>query len=168
MPAVDHHPVLIRWLTELKAKFDPITAIEVGVASGICSEALLRGVPGLHLYLCDYFKKQGVIEFVQARTAGFNRVLVPGCSWESAKRFPEGFQAALVFIDAGHGLESVRKDIAAYWPLVAPGGYFTGHDILSHKNDDHRWGVKTAVEEFSQQVGLPYEIVGTCWIIKKP
>ena len=45
-----------------------------------------------------------------------------------------------VFIDADHSYEGCRADIAAYRPLVEPGGLIAGHDY-------HWPGVKQAVDE---------------------
>lgn len=47
-----------------------------------------------------------------------------------------------VFIDAAHDYESVKADIAAWWPKVKPGGILAGHDYCE------AWpGVKQAVDE---------------------
>lgn len=49
----------------------------------------------------------------------------------------------VVYIDADHSYEGVKADIAAYAPLVAPGGYLCGHDHTES------WpGVIRAVREF--------------------
>ena len=48
----------------------------------------------------------------------------------------------LVFIDALHDYESVKQDIALWWPLVREGGYLVLHDY------NHKWpGVMRAVAE---------------------
>jgi len=47
----------------------------------------------------------------------------------------------MVFIDADHRFEAVKADIAAWQPLVVPGGLLCGHDY-----DDHD-EVKRAVDE---------------------
>lgn len=50
----------------------------------------------------------------------------------------------LVFIDADHSYESVKKDIECWLPKVKSGGFITGHDYC---NSAHR-DVEKAVDEF--------------------
>lgn len=54
----------------------------------------------------------------------------------------ENSQFCVVFIDALHDYESVKQDIALWWPLVRDGGYLVLHDY------NHKWpGVMRAVAE---------------------
>lgn len=67
----------------------------------------------------------------------------------------------VVFIDALHDYESVKQDIALWWPLVREGGYLCGHDY------NHKWpGVMRAVAEAFPlfKVGLAPDSV---WFIRK-
>lgn len=68
----------------------------------------------------------------------------------------------VVFIDALHDYESVKEDIALWWPLVRPGGYLCGHDY------NHKWpGVMRAVAE-------RFNLMDVClgpdsmWWVQKP
>lgn len=52
-----------------------------------------------------------------------------------------------VFIDGCHEVESVRRDIADWYPKVKVGGIIAGHDY--QLNAHHQWpGVPQAVHEF--------------------
>lgn len=67
----------------------------------------------------------------------------------------------VVFIDALHDYESVKQDIALWWPLVREGGYLCGHDY------NHKWpGVMRAVAEAFPlfKVGLAPDSV---WFVRK-
>lgn len=68
----------------------------------------------------------------------------------------------VVFIDALHDYESVKQDIALWWPLVREGGYLAGHDY------NHKWpGVMRAVAE---HFGLMDVCLGpdSMWWVQKP
>lgn len=82
---------------------------------------------------------------------------IESLSWEAAAQFEDG-GCDFVFIDAAHDYESVKKDIAAWWPKVAPGGVLAGHDYPWHE-------VSKAVNEaFPKGVGTS----GRCWMVTKP
>ena len=76
-------------------------------------------------------------------------------SWDGAKHY-EDESLDFIFIDAAHDYESVKKDIAAWFPKIKKGGIISGHD--------YSWceGVREAVNEFFQGKEI-YENEG-CWI----
>ena len=55
--------------------------------------------------------------------------LIRASSVEAARLFPEGY-FDLVFIDADHSYEMVKKDIETWVPLVRKGGIISGHDHI--------------------------------------
>lgn len=78
---------------------------------------------------------------------------------------PESFD--FVFIDGDHSYNGVKKDLQAYYPLVRPGGLFSGHDY------GHRRfiGVKRAVDEFHSKLKLKTDLNvgrGKVWWIWRP
>jgi predicted O-methyltransferase YrrM len=62
-----------------------------------------------------------------------------------------------VFIDAAHDYESVKRDLAAWWPKVRDGGIFSGHDYDWHE-------VKRAVDEHAAANGWEIGTVGNVWV----
>lgn len=69
-------------------------------------------------------------------------------------------RAGMVHIDAGHDYEDVAADIAAYWPLIAPGGILMGDDYPMV-------GVKRAAEEFAASLGKSLEVTNPKWWLRK-
>lgn len=81
-------------------------------------------------------------------------------SKDAATDVPDG-GVDLVFIDALHDYESVKEDIALWWPKVRAGGMLAGHDF------NHQWpGVERAVAEGFDlmQVGIAPDSV---WFVIK-
>jgi len=60
----------------------------------------------------------------------------------------------MIFIDAGHDYKSIREDILAWRPLLAPGGILCGHDFSA----EH-----PAVEEVVRELVPEFRLVGTIW-----
>lgn len=83
-------------------------------------------------------------------------VLIVADSIEAARRVDDG-SLDMVFIDADHSYEGVKRDIAAWLPKVKRGGWLGGHD---YRNTDPRFdfsGVDKAVEELALNFGLTVE-----------
>jgi predicted O-methyltransferase YrrM len=79
---------------------------------------------------------------------------IPADSAQAAALLPPGISAVdFIFIDGGHALDVVRKDIELYVPLVASGGVIVFHDFSSE------CGVPQAVWEAIQH-GTFRELIG--------
>lgn len=62
----------------------------------------------------------------------------------------------MIFLDASHDRENVRKDLEAWLPLLKPGGLFCGHDYQHAQG-----GVKAALQE----LGIITQVVcGSIWV----
>ena len=57
----------------------------------------------------------------------------------------------MVFVDTNHEYETTRAEIAAWAPQLLPGGCLAFHDywLKADNPDDHRDGVKPAVDEWA-------------------
>ena len=81
-------------------------------------------------------------------------------SWRAASRYADN-SLDFVFIDASHDMESVSKDLAAWWPKVRSGGLFAGHDY-------DQPGVQSALDEWAYHSGVSVERVSRrCWQVAK-
>lgn len=80
-------------------------------------------------------------------------------SIDSAKNF-ENESLDMVFIDACHEYDYVKKDIETWYPKVKNGGILAGHDYHPTWN-----GVVRAVDEFF--MNKPIDKSESCWIYKK-
>lgn len=162
--------------------------VEVGVFAGDLSKRLLAR-SDLTLHMVDSWKEHGQ-ESAYAKSGDFHGALtqeqqdqclqhtvnVTGFAGDRAKIIRRGslsvakqFEDAsldFVFIDADHTYEAVKADIAAWAPKVKPSGWISGHD---YENTEYpAWGVKKAVDEYANSVGLLIEKgLNFTWFIKK-
>ena len=60
-----------------------------------------------------------------------------------------------VYIDARHDYESVLEDLDAWCPKMKPGGIIAGHDYVDGMFAQGDFGVKSAVDEFFGERGIP-------------
>jgi predicted O-methyltransferase YrrM len=94
---------------------------------------------------------------------GLRRVIIARPSVEAAENFDDN-SMDFVFLDADHSYESVKADITAWWPKIKPGGWLCGHDYggwlvvkRGGKETKQYFGVKQAVDEFAEGLGLRVE-----------
>jgi len=79
--------------------------------------------------------------------AGRVKLLKMG-SVEAAERFGPG-SVDFIYIDGAHDYESVRADLAAWYPKLSDRGILAGHDWT---DQPHHAGVKRAVTEFAEGI----------------
>lgn len=147
---------------------------EVGVYTGQYAAALNKHLQPSRLVLIDAWRqfsdevydetkmtrrtpeKWAKIELnVRRKFSNFPYVeVVNDLSVAAATRFGSGV-FDLVYIDANHSYEATAADIRAWWPKVKSGGFLAGHDYGWIKKEKAQFpGVRRAVREFSQSVGL--------------
>lgn len=99
-----------------------------------------------------------------------------------------------VYIDAGHDYQNMKADLAAWWPILRPGGLFSGDDYgISEDDNDllpltsdrwerrfsylarvYQWGTAKALDEFCKEQGVELHITwmndrhNPSWYIIKP
>ncbi len=155
------------------------TFVEVGCKEGRTTGHILKTVPESYVTAIDPWITQEATgdptretyekwDFTQIEKQFYDNVgadlercrMARKTSEEAAKEC-EGKTFDLIFIDALHDHESVKQDIALWWPKVRIGGMLTGHDF------NHQWpGVERAVAESFDlmQIGVASDSV---WFIVK-
>lgn len=136
---------------------NPVCA-EVGVAEGLFSADILRWPAG-KLFMVDNW---AIIPTQTGDGASpkewhdknyqdaMNRVepfkerveVLRGISWDMAAKVQDE-SLDLVYLDAGHSYDCVKRDLEAWFPKLKKGGVMAGHDYLNTA-----YGVKQAVLEF--------------------
>jgi predicted O-methyltransferase YrrM len=156
-------PVTVEWegkanrkhvLQRLIEKNNFTTMAEVGVRDGRTTFYLLDNIPGLKIFAIDT-NISGFYNDEKKQKYKDRLVPMQGLSEHMADLIPNG-SLDLVFIDANHSYEYVKKDIIKYTPKLKSTGLLTGHDI------DYP-GVNKAVKEM-----IPvYEVAPNFVWIKK-
>ncbi|MCB1081431.1 MAG: class I SAM-dependent methyltransferase [Chlamydiia bacterium] len=136
------------------------TLVEIGVFRGKNAAVLRELFPEAHLYLIDPWAPtpeylgsgSAVSEDLAVYEKAHRRVLqlfendpqvtlIQKTSSEAAPLLPDHLD--LVFIDANHAYENVKRDILTYLPKVRSGGILSGHNYGRKRLP----GVKKAVQE---------------------
>lgn len=152
---------------------------EVGIATGGHAYDILKKTAVETLYCIDPFApdlhepfaKRGILELyflrIQFRLSelGNRAEMIRKYSVAAAELFHDN-ELDFVFLDADHMYESVKQDIAAWYPKVRSGGIIGGDDYAT------KWpGVPQAVNEFFQSRGLVINIDNDqprIWWVQKP
>lgn len=152
---------LILHLNETKAE----TTAEVGVREGYFSKFILDNTSVKKLYAIDPWENNAELSDCETvfRTCknlldpfGDRAEMVKGYSPSAAEMFEDG-SLDFIYIDGLHDYESVKADIAGFYPKLKFGGIIAGHDY--HLGD---WpGVYNAVNEFISENNLEINVTGT-------
>jgi len=161
---------------------------EVGVQQGGFSRFILNRTNPQKLYLIDCWEQQNpeVYDDPEANVPNneqlvyYNRVqhmfghdprvvILKSYSQDAAAQFPDEY-FDWVYIDANHGYDSAKEDIALWWPKVKKGGFLAGHDYIVRES----FGVYRAVNEFLRDNKLYFTLLTNeegkhdSWAIQKP
>ncbi|WP_186389783.1 class I SAM-dependent methyltransferase [Stappia sp. TSB10P1A] len=103
--------------------------VEVGTQTGRFARTLMDLAKPRKLYLLDIdytpFRKEHVEQELEAGTV----VTREGSSWDLLEEFEDEY-FDFAYIDAGHGYEMVKKDLAASLRKVKKGGYILCNDFV--------------------------------------
>lgn len=173
-----------------------LVGVEVGVATGQTSEALLNTCPKLILYMVDSWlgtedqpkryvdSWDGHSRFTKAeqeahyehavravKFAGDRAAIIRMPSVEAAQNFGDK-SLDFVFIDADHSYEGCLEDINAWSYKIKHGGLLCGHDYYSepppgHKDSGWALGPKKAVDEAVTANGWKLRLGGNAtWFVR--
>ena len=147
--------------------------VEIGVKTGKYSDELLRHWRGAQLISVDPWLSADPDEYVDRSNVSqdeFERYYQITCerlaeygersdiwrmtSVEAAKKVGR-HSLDFAYIDARHDYESVKEDLAAWCDKVRPGGILAGHDYVDGDFVEGEFYVKSAVDEFFGERGIP-------------
>lgn len=153
--------------------------LELGVATGYYSDKILERSGLRRLFSIDRWSDHhDGAEYVAAvkRLArhGLRSVVLRMDFAEAAPLFPPGY-FSFIYVDAyAHTGQQGGRLLEAWWPKLAEGGLFSGHDYHPRWPETMR-----AVDAFAARVGRPVAVVPGCssdgnpenaydsWIIRK-
>ena len=135
--------------------------IEVGTFAGAFALEIKKAFPHVNLACVDnwappHFDKLRVIALANLRGVV---TIIDKSSVEAAASLPREI-ADVIYIDGAHDQKSVAADLDAWWPVLKPGGLFSGHDYFMRPapgGDLAFWGpveVPLAVDPWAKAQGL--------------
>jgi hypothetical protein len=132
----------LEWLAQQASRHTNI--LEVGCWLGRSTRALADNTSGVVTVVDTFLGSPEHREFLEDKpkdwlwenfTANTRELLnlraIPMSSTEASRYFTtleSETRFDMIFLDAAHDYESVKQDILAWMPLLAPGGLFSGHD----------------------------------------
>lgn len=163
-------------------------AVEVGVQGGGFAAFMLKKTKPKQLFLIDCWQQQDQ-NIYDDPEANVENHIQEQLYQETKKRFARDSRVVIlrefsnqavhrfanesldwVYIDANHGYEAAKQDIALWWPKIKKGGVLSGHDYAVRPS----FGVVQAVNEFLIANNLNLfcltveEHIYDSWAIKKP
>ena len=158
--------------------------IEVGVQRGRFSDYLLEHWKGKQLISVDPWLEDSLEKYVdhanvpqdkhdvlyletkQRLSKHGDRSLVWRMnSLEAAEKIDDQ-SLDFVYIDARHDYVSVQEDLNLWFQKIAPGGIIAGHDYADTIHRGAVFGVKSAVDDFFAEKGLPVYVTEGKWPVE--
>lgn len=145
-------------LADLCNRLGYVRAAAVGVDQGAYEKSFMARWKGHRLWLVDPYEPYAHMPFdrtldmmmaVAALSSFGDRVKFLRLPSARAARYVRETAPQFVYIDGNHLYESVKEDIEAWWPVLAPGGCLAGHDYIAGN------GVAKAADEFAAAIGKP-------------
>ena len=146
---------------------------EIGVKLGVYSDSLLNSWRGEELVSVDPWLSADPDEYVDRSNVsqdefdryyaetrerlarhGSRSTIWRMTSVEAAARVDD-HSFDFVYIDARHDYDSVKEDLEAWCAKVRPGGILAGHDYVDGDLPQGEFYVKSAVDEFFGERGIP-------------
>ena len=153
--------------------------VEVGVKQAEFSEHILREWWGAHLISVDSRSENELQAHADHRSAvqrlarfGARSTIWRTTSVEAAARIPH-HSLDFVYLDARHDFASVMEDLHAWFDKVRPRGILAGHDYLDGHFAAGVFEVKSAVDKFFGERGIPVYATlldepWVSWIVEVP
>ncbi|QSE98403.1 class I SAM-dependent methyltransferase [Fulvivirga lutea] len=136
---------------------------EIGVLGGDLSEWFMKNLAPKEVHMIDLYNCAdfpGRDRFTKRQHEGFihNRfeneikeskaIIKKGISWEVMAHYPNNY-FDLIYIDAGHDYNSVKKDLEASANKIKDGGYIVMNDYIMYDHlSNTKYGVVQATNEF--------------------
>lgn len=165
---------MIKFIRELFG-IQLLTGVEIGVASGVNAESILKTLNIDKLFLIDpyipYIRHNGSLQtgfvntfpLAKERLSKFRHkiIFVRKTSMEALNDTPNNLD--FVYINGNHSYSFVKDDIQHYYPKIKSGGVIGGHDF-----DTTCLSVIKAVTEFAHNQNLEFYAKISDWWIRKP
>jgi predicted O-methyltransferase YrrM len=152
------HPAELLWLAYQARKHKVI--VEIGSFQGRSTRALADNTDGV-VYAIDTWEgspehqsmpeSKNLLSRFCSNMEDLRNVVPLELDSLSGAQWAKTLHPDMIFIDARHDYESVKADVEAWRPLLAPGGLLCGHDFGDVPNTntptDEEWGVARAVQD---------------------
>jgi uncharacterized protein (DUF952 family) len=138
---------------------EPLIGAEIGVASGLNAESILKTLPMKKLYLIDPCFDECAHAEALRRLKGFLQIVWLRRKSEDAARYIQE-PLDFVYVDGNHDYSHVKRDFQLYYSLLKSGGVIGGHDY-----GPAELGVVKAVNEFNLSHDVQIQFPDW-WIVK--
>lgn len=155
-------------------KSRPIKVIEIGTFKGVNAKDILDNLNVKKIYLIDpYDEYIGEDNFIRKNITKDNLIKSKKHAYKKLKKYyQEGkikwiekysdnakkdvSEVDYIYIDGEHTYKQLTKDLENYYPKLKEFGIIAGHDI-------HIIGVLNAVQDFTRNKNLYFQVAGQDW-----